>query len=170
MSKSFMWSDLFKGPNRDVPFKSKQEGKENEKPSVRPDVNHPRSPASPRSPHPNIEAGYKTPPPKLTPLDDTIASIQKAQHHNREQKSSTPKTPQTPRPPTIHLEPVNDDSCSDQTFSVDWKLDNVMVKPVKSQSIKPLDVSSKSNPNPWIIVEPKVSLHHIISHYQLFEF
>ena len=92
--------------------------------------------------------------------NDTIAEIRQTLERNREKKSSTPKTPQTPKPPVIqidpvksgldsdsiprldyldtpekatkvHLDPLNSDSQGNESFSVDWNLDNIMNKSVQ---------------------------------------
>ena len=98
--------------------------------------------------------------------DDTISEIHNTLEKNRKKKSSTPKTPQTPKPPAIHIDPVrsgedrdaipqlegfdtpdkgekvhldplNSGSQGEDSFSVDWNLDNIMNKSVQefAQSI-----------------------------------
>ena len=104
---------------------------------------------------------FRTPSPSTAgpSQNDTISEIRHTLENNRQKKSSTPKTPQTPKPPSIHidpvrtdkdkdviplvfedtpdkgakvhLEPLNSESQGDESFSVDWNLDNIMKKSVK---------------------------------------
>ena len=153
-------------PSPSTPRKSRELSPLKTPPTVRRNANSSGSQGVKKSPSFRTPSPSKTAP---SP-NDTIAEIHQTLERNREKKSSTPKTPQTPKPPAIqidpvisgldsdsiprlddfktpekgakvHLDPLNSDSQGNESFSVDWNLDNIMNKSVQefAQSINMIE-------------------------------
>lgn len=122
-----LWTELFSGHDKSVPFKPKATTTQVTTDDVTATDDVMKTPPTVR----------RKRPPSSRSQNDTIAQIEQTMSANRQKKSSSPKTPQTPGPPQINIAPVVsggdrvrlDPLSSDneqESFSASWDLDQIM--------------------------------------------